>query len=156
MALLIALGVLFKGYLTFMIGTALRIGLFELPIVLAGVLYGPMAGGLVGVGVDLLGYLINPGGVFFPGFTLSAALSGALPALILGKSRLRASPGAVFAAIGITQILNSLLLNALWLSILYGPGIWALLPWRAVVQVGLVPVFSLTVIYVERALKLRA
>lgn len=62
---------------------ALRIGFGTIPLMISGILFGPIIGGLTGLVADLLGYAINPmGGAFFPGFTLSAALNGILTGLL--------------------------------------------------------------------------
>ncbi len=62
---------------------ALRISFGSIPIYVTGILFGPIAGGLSGAIADLIGYLMNPmGGAYFPGFTLSAVIRGALPGLI--------------------------------------------------------------------------
>jgi len=62
---------------------ALRIGFGSLPVIIAGILFGPLVGGAVGVVADLIGFMINPmGGAYFPGFTVSAALNGVIPGLV--------------------------------------------------------------------------
>lgn len=62
---------------------ALKINFSTIPIVLSGILFGPVAGFMTGGVADVIGYLINPqGGAFFPGFTLSTALTGMIPGLI--------------------------------------------------------------------------
>ena len=49
---------------------ALRVGFGNIPIIMSGMMFGPVVGGLTGVVADIVGYLINPmGGTFFPGFT---------------------------------------------------------------------------------------
>lgn len=59
---------------------ALKLNFALLPLIIAGIYFGPTAGFFCGMVADMLGYIINPqGGAFFPGFTLSTALSGALP-----------------------------------------------------------------------------
>ena len=61
---------------------ALRLAFGDIPIILAGLILGPLGGGLVGATGDLPGFALNPmGGAYFPGFTLTAALTGVLPAL---------------------------------------------------------------------------
>ncbi|WP_051531041.1 folate family ECF transporter S component [Clostridiisalibacter paucivorans] len=62
---------------------ALRIGFGSIPIMISGILFGPIAGGLTGIVADLLGVIINPQGAFFPGFTLSAALTGIIPGVLV-------------------------------------------------------------------------
>lgn len=61
---------------------ALRVGFGSVPIILSGMLFGPLIGGITGVISDLLGYMMNPQGAYFPGFTLSAALFGIIPGVL--------------------------------------------------------------------------
>lgn len=62
---------------------ALKLNFAFLPLIIAGMLYGPAAGMLCGLVSDILGYMINPqGGAFFPGFTISTALCGMIPGLL--------------------------------------------------------------------------
>lgn len=61
---------------------ALRIGFGEIPIIISGIIYGPLWGGLTGAIADLIGVMINPQGAFFPGFTLSSILWGVIPGIL--------------------------------------------------------------------------
>jgi len=62
---------------------ALKINFSTIPIMLSGILFGPIAGFMTGGVADVIGYIINPqGGPFFPGFTLSTALTGMIPGLV--------------------------------------------------------------------------
>ncbi|NLK97869.1 MAG: folate family ECF transporter S component [Epulopiscium sp.] len=62
---------------------ALRIGFGDIPVIISGMLFGPIAGGLTGGVSDLLGFILNPmGGPYIPGFTISAVLRGLIPGLI--------------------------------------------------------------------------
>jgi len=65
----------------------IRIGLGRLPIILGGIIFGPLAGGLIGTFSDLLGYFINPMGAYMPHFTLTSALTGIIPAAILSLKK---------------------------------------------------------------------
>ena len=60
----------------------IRIGFGSIPITLSGILFGPVIGGLVGLGADVIGVMVNPQGAFHPGFTLSSVLQGVIPALV--------------------------------------------------------------------------
>lgn len=85
--LLAGLSIVLTRVFSFMIPLAglpaLRIGFGGLPITLAGILFGPLVGGAVGIVADLIGFMLNPmGGSYFPGFTISAALSGVIPGLL--------------------------------------------------------------------------
>jgi ECF transporter S component (folate family) len=103
----------------------IRIGLGKLPIILGGIIFGPLAGGLIGAFSDLLGYFINPIGVYMPHFTLTSALTGIIPATILILMR-KDEPTVFDLGIAITagQVITSIILIPYFLNILFG------LPWK--------------------------
>ena len=62
--LLIAMNIVLGKFLAFNIGTSIRISFENLPILMAGIFFGPVVGGIVGAGADLIGcvmagYAIN-------------------------------------------------------------------------------------------------
>ena len=115
----------------------IRIGFGFLPIALAGMLLGPLYAGIAAAAADVLGAVLFPTGPFFPGFTLTAFLTGAVFGIFLFKKR---SPFRVLCAVLINQLVLSLLLNSLWISILYGSPFLPLLGTRAVQTAILIPV----------------
>ena len=62
-----------------------RIGFGFLPIAIIGMLYGPWIAGMASAITDLIGTILFGGGVFFPGFTLSAFIGGMIYGLVLYK-----------------------------------------------------------------------
>lgn len=138
---------------------ALRLSFGEIPIILAGLFLGPAWGAVVGVSADLLGFALNPmGGLFFPGFTLTAALVGVLPSLFLrlfstGRSD---KPGfwRYLAALACSDLITSVVLNTYWLHLMYGKAILAILPPRIIARALLVPVFAGLVTLTTNALSL--
>lgn len=106
----------------------IRIGLGRLPIILGGVIFGPLMGGLIGAFSDLLGYFINPIGVYMPHFTLTSALTGIIPATILILMK-KDEPDVFDLGIAITtgQVIISVILIPYFLNILFG------LPWRMLI-----------------------
>ncbi len=127
---------------------ALRISFGDVPLMLSGILFGPLVGGLTGLAADLIGFLINPMGPYHPGFTLSSILWGALPAFIfiLLRGRKTFEKSLTFKNIVIavlfTTITVSLLLNTYWLSRLYGKGFLVLLPSRVIAALISIPLHS--------------
>ena len=122
-AMLLAISVIlsfFKIPLT----EVMEIRFANIPVAVAGMLFGPGVGGLVGALSDVLGYIARPTGPYFPGFTVSAALSGVIFGLLLGKNKLGV-PRVVLAC-AIYQVGVGMLLTSLWLHILYGAPYWAL------------------------------
>lgn len=129
----------------------LRIGFGFLPVAVTAILYGPIwAAAAYAVG-DVLGSLIFPTGPYFPGFTLSAVITGIIYGLFLYNKEItwrRCALCAVCIAVTVT-----LGLNTLWLSILYGKGYIAILMGRfaeaavlAVIQSMLIPLINRLVI----------
>ena len=127
----------------------LKIGFSFVPVALAGMLFGPLAGGIVGALGDFLGAVLFPIGPYFPGFTLTAFLTGVVFGLFLRKKR-TALP--VLGAVAINQLLLSLLLNTLWISILYGSPYGPLLATRVVQCAILAPVQFVVLLLLGRVL----
>lgn len=87
-----------------------------LPIAVAGAMMGPWAAMIVGALGDLIGAHLFPQGAYFVGFTVTNALVGISYGLLLYKKR----PSWLWALLA-TVVLSgwNLLLNSLWLSLLY-------------------------------------
>jgi ECF transporter S component (folate family) len=114
------------------LGDFLNFGCF--PIVLSGLMMGPAAGGIVGGVSDVMGYPIGPRAPYFPHFTLTAILSGVLPALIfnaLGYSRDRLPSWWMLSVIIFAgQFLSNVLLVPIFLNMLLGFPLWLWIPKR--------------------------
>ncbi len=79
----------------------------------------PYAVAVAGMG-DLIGSLVFPFGAYFPGFTLTNCIYG----LILGEFLYKnATPVKVIICVALNKILCSLILNTLWISIMYRGGV---------------------------------
>ncbi len=89
----------------------------------------PIGAGLVAALGDFLGALLFPIGTYFPGFTLTAFLTGCVYGFFLYKEQ---NWPRIIAAVGINQLILSLFLNTLWISILYGSPYGPLLATRLV------------------------
>lgn len=132
MGLLIALSIILTRIASLRIAIGgvegIRIGLGKLPIILGGIVFGPLAGGLIGAFSDLLGYFINPIGAYMPHFTLTSALTGIIPAAILLLMK-KNEPNILELGIAITigQVITSVLLVPYFLNILFG------LPWGVLI-----------------------
>ena len=96
-----------------------RISVTFIPVAITGYLMGPVAAMIVGALGDIIGFLAFPSGAYFPGFTISAALSGAIYGICLYRSvpsqiRVR----VIISKLLITFFIN-IALNTLWLAMLY-------------------------------------
>jgi ECF transporter S component (folate family) len=81
-AISIVLKILFEVYIPLGGFPSLRLNITALPIMLSGILFGPLAGFAVGFISDILCFIIKPGGPFFIGFTLANGLTGFIPGLL--------------------------------------------------------------------------
>ncbi|MDI9495066.1 MAG: folate family ECF transporter S component [Bacillota bacterium] len=78
----LVLKVMFEVYIPLAGIPALRINFANLPLMLSGIILGPLAGFLTGAAADLINFVVKPGGPFFPGFTLASGLCGFIPGII--------------------------------------------------------------------------
>lgn len=135
-AMLLAISVIF-GFFKIPLSQVSEIRLQFLPVAVEGMLFGPLYGGILGGLSDILCYIVRPTGAFFPGFTLSAILQGVIYGLILKKDQ---SLGRILIAQGLDTVIVSLILNSLWLVIMYGNGFIALFTARIIKVLIMFPI----------------
>ena len=128
----------------------LKIGFSFVPVVAAAMLYGPLGGAVVAGLGDFLGAILFPIGPYFPGFTATAVLTGLVFGFLL---RRRQTPAGAVCAVGINQLILSLLLNTLWISILYGNPYWPTLVSRIPQCAILIPVQILVILALAPAMR---
>ena len=104
-----------------------------MPVVLAAVLLGPLAAGVVGALGDFIGAVLFPIGPYFPGFTLTAFLTGLVFGWFLHK---RQTVWRILGAVAVNLFILSLLVQTVWISILYDTPYVPLLLTR-IVQCGI-------------------
>lgn len=128
-ALLAALSIVLGKYLQIPIGDSIRISFENLPVLMAGIFFGPIVGGAVGVVADLVGcvmvgFSINP--IITAGAALVGILSGLVAALFTrGEKSL--TPVAVLTAVYTAHIVGSMVVKTLGLWIYYSTPIHILL-----------------------------
>ncbi|CAH2761387.1 folate family ECF transporter S component [Erysipelothrix amsterdamensis] len=115
-----------------------KISFTFVPMAIAGYLYGWLFGGVAAVLADVLGAMLFPqGGAYFPGFTLSAFIIGAMYGL------LKDSDCGWSIIIGIAlfnTIAINLLLNTYWLSLILGKSYLAMIPIRVTKSLVMLPI----------------
>ena len=148
MGLLIAVEIVLSRFVSIQ-AWDLRIGFGFLPIVIAGIMLGPVKAGIVAAVADVIGAILFPAGTFFPGFTLTALVVGIVYGILLYKKQ---SKWRMFVAVGIHQCILSLFLNTLWISILYGSPYWPIFASR-LIQIGImipVEIICISLVYNKR------
>ncbi len=142
MAMLTALEIVLSRFLSISAWNT-KIGFAFVPVVLAALLLGPLYAAIVAALADFLGAILFPVGAYFPGFTLTAFLMGLVYGLFLYRKQ---GFWRILAAVALHQLILSLLLNTLWISVLYGSPFAPLLVSRlpqcailAAVQLAVIP-----------------
>ena len=136
-ALLICMEVILTRFLSIQT-PIVRISFGFLPIAFAAAMFGPVIGGLTAALCDILGMMIFPKGIYFPGFTLSASITGVIYGIFLykkPKSLLR-----IAMSVMLVTVISDLTLNTIWLSMMTGKAAIALLAPRAVKSLLMYPV----------------
>ena len=135
MGLFIAVSVILSRFLSFKMVfmgiEGIRIGFGSFPIILSGIMFGPLGGALVGALADLIGYMLSPLGPYMPHFTFNAALVGFIPGLFLYKRYKKGfeiSFLILLAVIGIEEFITTLVLLPFFLNTLFKIPLKILIP----------------------------
>lgn len=150
MALLLALCVII-GCFSIQVTESVKINLSFLADELTGAMFGPVCGAVSGGLADLLKYVIRPTGPYFPGFTLSEALTAMIYGLFLYRKTL--SLQRIILANTTVTILIHVILNTFWLYLLYGHALIAALPFRIIKEAAMLPVNIALFYGLQRILK---
>ena len=134
--MLLALSVIF-GFFKIPLSQVSEIRLQFLPVAAEGMLFGPLYGGILGGLSDILCYIVRPTGAFFPGFTVSAIIQGVIYGLMLRKNQ---GIGRIIATQALDTVIISLILNPIWLMMLYRSGFIALFTGRLLKVLILFPI----------------
>jgi ECF transporter S component (folate family) len=154
LSVLLALEVIIARFGTIRPSESIKLSLDFIPVVISAILYGPIPAVVMSILADILGAFLFPVGPFFPGFTVTAALTGLIYGLILFKNR---SFPHILLAVFLQQLLCSLLVNTFWLHVLYGLPYLPTLIARLVqcgimiaLQLVLIPIAAKTISSLER------
>ena len=131
LGLMVALNVVLGRFTSVQLSNEIRLSFVSfLPIALAAHLMGPMYGALAGAAGDIVNYMLfnHAFGAYFPGYTLTAALSGLWYGLLLYRRKVT-WPRAILAILPVI-VLGEMGLNSLWVWMMYRKTFWAKLPMR--------------------------
>lgn len=140
-AVLSALGFVLDRFLS--INTsAVKINLAFIPAAFAAVLLGPVCAACVWGLTDLIGAILLPFGPYHPGFTVCAALMGAVYGLFLYRNNGKAGfVKNVVPPVLINCLIIGLFINTFWISMLYSSKTyWGFFASRLIEYAILVPV----------------
>ncbi len=147
MALFAAISIVLTRFMVIWLTNSVRISFGSIPIMLAGMLFGPVAGGFTGAVADIVGSTLFSGMGWYPPITIPAILSGIIPALLKPVLLKKITIWRVYAVILLSNLVTSIGLTTWLLSGLYGTGYFELLVVRAPIT-ATVTVIEGLVVYV--------
>ncbi|MEX1376540.1 MAG: folate family ECF transporter S component [Eubacteriales bacterium] len=118
-SLFIALSIVFTRMFSIKLSDTIRLSFGQTPIILAGILLGPIWGLLVGMLSDVTGFLLAPLGAYIPGLTLVAGLVGFIPGIYkkyLFKNHIEL---AIIVSVIVDMLIVNGLLATFFLSLVY-------------------------------------
>ena len=128
----------------------LRIGFGFLPIAILAIMYGAWWSGIAYAIGDVIGGFLFPTGAFFPGFTVTALLTGLIFGWVLYNKKATFARAALASAL--VCVFCNLLLNTYWLTFIIGKGFTVLLASRAIKELVAIPVMAVLIVAVDKAL----
>ncbi len=131
-ALLASVSIICGKYLAFNVGEFIRFSFENLPIIFAGMTFGPIVGALVGAVADLIGCLLV-GYAINPIITLAAALIGMISGIYYflpeGGGRLWYFL-KISATVSCAHLIGSVIVKSIGLSAFYQMPLYLLMAWR--------------------------
>ncbi len=117
-----------------------------IPIVLVAILYKPSVTMIFCGLADFIGAILFPIGVYYPAFTLTAIISGAI--IGFGFYNKKLTLPRIISVVAIGTLLCSVILNTYWITLLFKKVFMVLLPPRALagavkIVVKVVVIYSL-------------
>jgi Predicted membrane protein len=119
-----------------------------IPIVVVALLYGPFYSGLAWAIADTIGTLLFPTGAFFPGFTITAFISGVIFGIFLYKSK-KTILNTILAVL-IVNIFMTLALDMYWIYVISGQTFIALLPSRLIKCAVMIPTQIIAILLIKK------
>ncbi len=151
MAMSVVIGIFCKTVLNFADGL-FRITFENLPIILSGIIYGPLIGGIVGAGSDLVSYLLSaqaypPNLIVTLGATMVGVVSGAVARYIVK----RGGTTQIICSGAMSHIVGSMIIKPIGLYQFYS---WLVL-WRIPLYLIIMPieVLILCLLYKNNAIR---
>ena len=155
-ALLLALTIVLSRFLSFNT-SLLSIGFSFVPMILAAIWLGPKYAAIICGLADLIGALLFPFGTYFIGFTISAACKGLIYGLVLYKKGEELKNKEliirlIIACVLVIGIVN-ILMNSIWLVIMYEKAFLAVLYTRLTAESIMLPIQIITIFVLVNALR---
>ena len=150
-AMSVVIGIFCKNFMNFGAGL-FRVSFESLPILLSGIMLGPIIGGVVGAATDIISYLMS--GQAYPlnfVVTAGAALTGVISGILAKYVIKKKSAARIIIPSAVAHVICSMLIKTAGLYAYYG---WAVL-WRIPVYFAIAPleIVIMCLMYKNTAIK---
>lgn len=140
LALVLALRIVLSFIPSLNMGNIVEIGFGFLGSMLSGILFGPWYGALISIASDLVTSLTKSA-IFFPGFTLSAAVGGFIYGWLLHRKPLDWK--RFFMSILLVTLIVNIGLNSIWIRLMYDKAFAVIMPARIIKNMISLPLNTL-------------
>ncbi len=152
-AMLLAVFIVFNRFVS--IKTEILIISFTfIPMMMSAIWLGPVYSTVVALLGDFIGAILFPFGPYFPGFTVSNALSGLIYGLFLYNKGNEMSNKKLVVMLIISSVLQLVVVNifitSLWIHMLYGKAYLAIMAGRTVTQLVMIPIHVISIYILEK------
>ena len=129
MALFIALSIVFGKFLAFNLTSSIRISFENLPIILSGILFGPICGGVIGCASDLISYFLSSQ-VYPPNLlvTLGATSVGVVSGIVSKYIVKKRGNAQIIISGGLAHIVGSMIIKPIGLFQFYSFAVFWRIP----------------------------
>ena len=125
-----------------------------IPIMMSAIWLGPKYSTIIALLGDLIGAILFPFGPYFPGFTLSAAVSGFIYGMFLYNKEKEISNKQLLIRLTISSLIVLVIVNifitSLWIHILYGQAYFAIMTSRIITQIIMIPIQIITIYTLQK------
>ena len=125
-----------------------------IPIMMSAIWLGPKYSTAIALLGDLLGAILFPFGPYFPGFTISSAISGLVYGILLYNNGKEMNHQKLFIRLTISSLIHLIVVNifitSLWIHILYGKAYIAIMAGRTITQMIMIPIHIVTIYGLEK------
>lgn len=118
------------------------------PIIFAGVIFGPVVGGIVGAVGDIVSFIVRPTGPFMPHFVLTSALTGIIPGILMKLLKAKGNEFTfwkIFLSILVGQAITSVLMVPYFRNILFAHPLILTMTKAATKQAVNIPAYAILI-----------
>ena len=145
LSMLIAISIILTRFFVIYPMPTVRIEFGNIPVMLAGLIFGPIAGAMVGAVADFVGAIIRGGGFDIP-LMLAPMFMGAMAGILRNFILKKPNYLRVIALTLPANVIAKMLWTTYWLSVIFGKSIMAILPSRLIVY-SVVPFLEAAVLF---------